>query len=109
MTYLSGKYEDFSKWSYCNGRLVKVENEKIFQSGLIVIGDLPRWKCRDFSKLSHCNGQPAQAKNARFLKWSHCNNNLPKWKYTKIFQSDLMVMGDLPRWKLQWFFKVILL
>jgi hypothetical protein len=41
--------KSFSKWSYCNGRLVQeekhrffkvVKNMKVFQSGLIVMGDL---------------------------------------------------------------------
>jgi hypothetical protein len=36
------KYEDFSKWSCCNGRSAQVKNMKIFQSGLVVMGDLPR-------------------------------------------------------------------
>jgi hypothetical protein len=45
------KYEDVSKWSCCNGRLAQVKmkrlfevvkNTKIFQSGLVVMGDLPR-------------------------------------------------------------------
>jgi len=47
-----------------------VKNTKIFQNGLVLMGDLPRWvrmedfeggeKCEDFSKWFHCNGQPAQ-------------------------------------------------
>jgi len=40
----SEKYEDFLKWSYCNGQPTKVKNSKIFRSGLIVMGDLHRWK-----------------------------------------------------------------
>jgi hypothetical protein len=51
-----------------------VKNLEIFQSGLVVMGDLPRFfkvmkntkifqrgeKYRDFSKWSCCNGRPAQ-------------------------------------------------
>jgi len=49
------KYRDFSKWSCCNGRPAQVKNTKIlqrffkvvknieiFQSGLVLMGDLPR-------------------------------------------------------------------
>jgi hypothetical protein len=36
------KCEDFSKM---------VKNAKIFQSGLVVMGDLPRWKMRRFIKV----------------------------------------------------------
>jgi hypothetical protein len=79
------KYKDFSKWFCCNGRPAQVKNTKIlqrffkvvknteiFQSGPILMGDLPRWKTWRFFKV---------VKNA------------------KIFQSDLVVMNDLPRWK----------
>jgi hypothetical protein len=58
----------FFRWSYCNGRPTWVKNAKIsfkvvknteiFQSDLIVMSDLPRWKffgggekCEDFSKI----------------------------------------------------------
>jgi len=47
----------------------------IFQSDLIVMGDLLRWKMRrffqsgkntnDFSKWSYCNEQPAQVENTK--------------------------------------------
>jgi hypothetical protein len=45
------KYDDFSKWSCCNGRPAQVKNTiffkvvkntMIFQSGLVVMDDLPR-------------------------------------------------------------------
>jgi hypothetical protein len=36
------KYEDFSKWSCCNGGPAQVKNTKIFQSCE---------KCKDFSTL----------------------------------------------------------
>jgi hypothetical protein len=64
-----------------------MKNTKIFQSGLVVMGDLPRWKmqrfikvvrnarisqnsekCKDSSKWSCCNGRPAQVKNTKILK-----------------------------------------
>jgi hypothetical protein len=69
-----------------------VKNTEIFQSGLVVMGDLHRFfkvmkntkifqsgeKYEDFSKWFHCNGQPAQMKDE------------------KNFQKGLIVMGDLP-------------
>jgi len=49
-------------------RFFKVaKNTEIFQSGLVVMGDLPYENFRggeNFSKWFHCNGQPTQ--NARF-------------------------------------------
>jgi hypothetical protein len=36
------KCKDFSKWFYCNGQPTRIEDEKSFQRGLIVMGDLPR-------------------------------------------------------------------
>jgi hypothetical protein len=56
-----------------------VKNTKIFQRGE---------KYEDFSKWSCFNGRPAQVKNMKIFKVV---------KNTKIFQSDLVVMGDLPR------------
>jgi len=38
------KCENFSKWFHCNGQAAQMKGEKSFQKGLIVIGDLPRWK-----------------------------------------------------------------
>lgn len=48
----SEKYESFSKWSYCNGQPAQVKNandfskwlkiQMIFQSGLIIMDDMPR-------------------------------------------------------------------
>jgi hypothetical protein len=35
------KYEDFSKWFHCNGQPAQMKDEKNFQKGLIVMGDLP--------------------------------------------------------------------
>jgi len=97
------KKKGFLWWSYCNGwptqvknakifqrffskwwkmqRFFKVvKNTKIFQSGFIVMGDLPRWKMQGFFKVV---------------------------KNTEIFQSDLVVMGDLPKWKMKRVFKVV--
>ena len=75
MTYPGEKYKDLSigekcedfskwwkckknsKWSYYNGQPTQeknimifkvVKNVNIFQSGFIVMGDLPRWKDEDF-------------------------------------------------------------
>jgi acetone carboxylase gamma subunit len=50
-----------------------VKNAEIFQSGLIVMGDLPRWKMKRVFKVV---------------------------KNTQMFQSDLVVMDDQPRWKI---------
>ena len=76
VTYLDKKYKDFLKWSHCNGRPVDVKNKNIFQSGLIVMGDLPRWKMQRFFKMISLY---VQVKNAN------------------IFQNGFIVMGDLPR------------
>ena len=37
------KWKDFSKWFHYNGQPARIEDEKSFQRGLIVMGDLPRW------------------------------------------------------------------
>jgi len=50
--------------------LIILRNDESFWGGLIVIGDLPRWKTRRFFKMV---------------------------KNTEIFQSGIIVMGDLPR------------
>jgi hypothetical protein len=36
------KCEDFSRWFHCNGQPAQMEDEKSFQRGLIMMGDLPR-------------------------------------------------------------------
>jgi hypothetical protein len=85
------------------------ENTKIFQSGLIIMGNLPKWKmkdfqsdekCEGFSKWFYCNGQPAQEEKAKifqngkncedffkvvkkvndFSKWSYCNGQSARRK-----------------------------
>ena len=55
-----------------------------FRNSLIVMSNLPSWKnTRIFQKGSHCNGWPTQVK-----------------KY-KDFSGDLILMGGLPRSKLE--------
>ena len=43
------KFKDFSKWFYCNGQPTQMEDEKSFQRGMIMMGDLPRWKKNEMS------------------------------------------------------------
>ena len=43
------KCEDFSKWFHCNRPLAQMEDEKSFQRGLIVMGDLPKQKKNEMS------------------------------------------------------------
>jgi hypothetical protein len=83
---LGEEYKGFFKWSHCNGWPTQMKNAKIFQNDLIVC---PSEKCKYFSKWFHCNGRPAQVKN------------------TKIFQNGLIVMGDLLKWKIKRFLKVV--
>ena len=61
------KYNDFSKWSYCKEQPAQVKNTKIFQSGLVVMGNLPRWKI------------------------------IKSMRNTKISQNGLIVMGYQPK------------
>ena len=35
------KCKDFSKWFHCYGQLAQMEDEKSFERGLIIMGDLP--------------------------------------------------------------------
>jgi hypothetical protein len=95
------------KWSNCHGWptqwktqrfFTEMKNMMIFQSGgLIVMGDLPRWKntkifgekCRDFSKWSCCNGQPARVKILEIFRRGEKHEDFPKG------------------WKIQGFFKVV--
>jgi hypothetical protein len=75
------------------------EKEK---SGLIAIGDLPKWKNdlivmgdlprkKNMENWSRCNGWPTQ-KNVGLIVM----DDLSKEKKGK---SGLIVMGDLPKWK----------
>jgi len=73
VTCLDEEYKDFSKWSHCNE-----EYKVVALQWVTCVGE----KCKDFSKWSYCNGWLAQVKNV------------------KIFQSDLIVLGDLSRWKM---------
>jgi hypothetical protein len=76
-----------------------VKNTMIFQSGLVVMDDLPRWKIQRFFK---------EVKNATiFQSGLVVMDDLPRWKTwrffkvvknAEIFQSSLVVMSDLPRW-----------
>jgi len=63
------KYEDFSRWSHCNGLPAQRE------------------KYEDFSFWSHCNGLPAQWGKIRgFFKSGHIvMGYLPREKNTRIF------------------------
>jgi hypothetical protein len=66
-----------------------MKNTKIFQSGLVVMGNLPRWKMQRFLK---------GVKNTRiFQSGEKCEDFSKMVKNAKIFQSGLVVMGDLPR------------
>ena len=38
------KCKDFSKWFYCYGQPAQMEDEKRYERGLIIMGDLPRRK-----------------------------------------------------------------
>ena len=77
------------------------QNQKHVKSGLIVMGDLPRWKnvknglimMGDLPKWkkwwSHCDGWPTQVEKMMVSLW---------WvTYPK--KDGLIMMGDLPRWK----------
>jgi len=64
-------------------------------SGLIVMGDLPKWK-REVR--SHYNGWPTQVEDRKNVKWSRYNG----WP-THMEDGGLIVMGDLPR-KMMFFF-----
>jgi hypothetical protein len=49
------------KWSHYNGWPTQVKKEK---NGLIVMGDLPRWK-KKCEVWSHCNGWPTQVEDMK--------------------------------------------
>jgi len=84
VTYPSEKRKkSFLRCSYCNGWTTQVKNAKIFQRGE---------KYEDFSKWSCCNGWLAQVKIKRLFEVV---------KNAKIFQNGLVVMDDLPRWKMK--------
>jgi len=83
------------KWSHCDGWPTQVErmwktvslwwvtypNGKNVKCGLIIMGDLPRWKIEKM--------------------WSGLivMGDLPRWKIEKMW-SGRVIMGDLPKWKM---------
>jgi len=110
------------KWSHCNGWPTQVE--KKCENGLIMMGDLPRWK--KYEVRSHCNGDLPRWKKCEVR--SHCNGWPTKvekiWRAVSLWwvtypdgknvkcglivmgdlpkkggKSGLIVMGDLPKWK----------
>jgi len=103
------KCKDSSKWSCCNGRPAQVENTKIlkwqkiqrfFKSGLVVMGDLPRWKMQRFIKVvKNMKIFLSSEKYKDFSKWWEMRRFLKMVKNAKILQSCLVVMGDRPKWK----------
>jgi len=78
-------YPEKKKWSHCDGWLTQVEDD-----GLIMMGDLPKWKS---GKWSHCYGWPTQMKDER---WSHYNG----WP-TQMIECDLP--GKKTRLEKSWF------
>jgi hypothetical protein len=86
------KIQWFLAWSHCNRWSTQMK------------------KYKDFLKCSYYNEWPDQAEKLYdFSEWPHCNGRLTQVKNTKIFQSSLIVMDNLPKWKGQRFFKVVLL
>jgi len=65
------KCEDFSKWFHCNGQPAQMEDEKSFQRGLTVMGDLPMWKKWNVLKERHDRTQRhiIQETGARMSVW----------------------------------------
>jgi hypothetical protein len=72
-------FEDFSRWSHCNGLPAQWKNTRIFQDGHIVMGYLPSGKIRGFFKNGHI-----------------VMDYLPREKNTRIFRFGHIVMGYLP-------------
>jgi hypothetical protein len=60
VTYPGGRCEELF---HCNGWPTQVE--KNMKSGLVVIGDLPKWK--EYEKWSHCYGWPTHKEKKRVL------------------------------------------
>jgi hypothetical protein len=81
---------DLPRWSHCNGWPTHMEKKMKWshynewptqvEDGLIVIGDLSRWK--EYEEWSHCNGWLTQI----------------EWK-VKVVSLFLIIMSDLPRCK----------
>jgi hypothetical protein len=73
-----------------------VKNANDFSTGLIVIGDLPN--CARFFKVVSLYWVINPYERCEdFSKWSHCYERLAQVKNAKIFQSSLIVIGDLPK------------
>jgi len=81
------------------GDLPRWKIQRFFLNGFIVIGDLPRLKMQRFSKWSSSKRWPAQVKNAKIF-WVVKNVNFSRrWKIWMIFQSGLIIMGNLSKRK----------
>jgi len=81
------------------------------------MGDLPKWKeCEVQSqyngwptqmedgknmKWSHCYGWPTQVEDEKNVKWSHCNGWPTQVEDRKNVKCGLIVMGDIPRWRIE--------
>ena len=68
---------------------------KSFQGGLIIMGDLPKWK--KYEEWSHCYGWPIEVGNKIW-------KTVSLWRVTyldekKNIKSSLIAIGNLPRWK----------
>ena len=79
MTYQGGRMQRFF-WM--------MKNTKIFQSGFIVMDNLPKWKMKDFqsdekykgfSKWFYCNGQPVQEEKAKIFQNGKNCEDFSKW------------------------------
>jgi len=81
---------------------------KNMKNGLIMMGDLPKWK--ECEVRSHYNGWPTQVEDRKDVKWSRYNGwptqvedrKNVKWSCyngwpTQVEDGGLIVMGDLPR------------
>jgi len=83
------------------GDLSMLKNAKIFKNDLIVMVDLPRWKkYKDFAKWSHCNGWPTQVKNTKIFQLVKNVKIFQNGENAKKIQSGLIVMGNLPKKKI---------
>jgi hypothetical protein len=102
-------------------------NTEIFQSGLVVIGDLSRCnifgggeKYNEFSKWFHCNGQPAQMEDEKVVRNAKISQNgfivtgnRPKRKILEVVrnarnsQNGFIVTRNRPQWKIKRVFKEV--
>jgi hypothetical protein len=110
-----------NKWFHCNGWPTQVErmwktvslwwvtypNGKNVKCGLIVMGDLPRWKIEKMWSGLIVMGDLPKRKMMVSLWWVTYPDgkndglivmgDLPRWK----MKGGLIMMGDLPRWKMK--------